>query len=100
MATSANISGIKAYLRYKPLAYLQRLSDTIAATVSEEVTITGTAADGGSATGEVSFPRLDYLTVVMDVRREKGDYPMNSDGSVVSRQLGTRPDYSRTWAVT
>jgi len=36
----------------------------------------------------------------MDVRRELGDYPLNADGSIVSRQLGTRPDYSRTWAVT
>jgi len=38
--------------------------------------------------------------VVMGVRAEKGDYPANSDGTIVSRQLGTRPDYSRTWAVT
>ena len=36
----------------------------------------------------------------MDVRKEKGDYPANSDGTITSRQLGTRPDYSRTWAVT
>jgi hypothetical protein len=100
MASSPNISGIKEYLRFKPLAYLQRLSETIAASVTEEVTITGTSADGGSASGEIAFPRLDYLTVVMDVRREKGDYPLNSDGTIVSRQLGTRPDYSRTWAVT
>ena len=97
---SPNIGGIKQWLRFKSLSDLQALSNTIAALAVEEVTITGTAADGGSASGEVAFPRLDYLACIMDVRRELGDYPLNADGSIVSRQLGTRPDYSRTWAVT
>jgi len=97
---SPNTGGIKAYLRYKSLEELQILSDVVFTGASEEVTITGTAADGGSASGQVTFPRLDYLACIMEVRREQGDYPYNSDGSVTSRQLGTRPDYSRTWAVT
>jgi len=95
-----NVSGIKQWLRYKPLEELQDLSDSIAALACEEVTITGTSAEGGSANGEVAFPRLDYLAVIMDVRKEKGDVPLNADGTLTSRQLGTRPDYSRTWAVT
>jgi len=94
------VSGIKAYLRYKSLAELQALSDTIFSAATEEVTITGTAADGGSANGEVAFPKWLYLSVVMDVRAEKGDLPTNDNGTIVSRQLGTRPDYSRTWSVT
>ena len=96
----AKVSGIKSYLRYKSLEELQALADSIFASATEEVTITGTAAEGGSANGEVAFPKWLYLEVVMDVRKEKGDYPANSDGTITSRQLGTRPDYSRTWAVT
>jgi hypothetical protein len=94
------VSGIKSYLRYKSLEELQVLSDAIFLSATEEVTITGTASDGGSANGEVTFPKWLYLEIVMDVRKEKGDYPANSDGTITSRQLGTRPDYSRTWSVT
>jgi hypothetical protein len=94
------ISGIKSYLRYKSIEELQALSDAIFASATEEVTITGTAAEGGSANGEVAFPKWLYLEAVMDVRKEKGDYPTNDNGTITSRQLGTRPDYSRTWAIT
>jgi hypothetical protein len=94
------VSGIKAYLRYKTLAELQAMSDAIFAAASEEVTITGTNADGGSASGEVTFPKWLYLSIVMDVRKELGDFPTNDNSTIVSRQLGTRPDYSRTWSVT
>lgn len=96
----AKVSGIKSYLRYKSLDELQDLSDSIFSAATEDVTITGTSAEGGSANGEVTFPKWLYLEAVMDVRKEKGDYPLNSDGTLTSRQLGTRPDYSRTWAVT
>jgi hypothetical protein len=96
----AKVSGIKSYLRYKSLEELQALSDTIFSAATEEVTIIGLASDGGSATSEVTFPKWLYLEIVMDVRKEKGDYPLNTDGTIVSRQLGTRPDYSRTWSVT
>ena len=94
------ISGIKSYLRYKSLDELKALSDAIFSAATEEVTITGTSADSGSATGEVTLPKWVYLEAVMDVRKELGDYPSNSNGTIVSRQLGTRPDYSRTWSVT
>jgi hypothetical protein len=94
------VSGIKAYLRYKSLAELQALADAIFSAATEEVTITGSSADGGSANGEVTFPKWLYLEAVMGVRAEKGDLPTNADGTIVSRQLGTRPDYSRTWSVT
>lgn len=96
----AKVSGIKSYLRYKSIAELQALANAIFSAATEEVTITGVGADGGSANGEVTFPKWLYLEVVMDVRKELGDYPANSDGTIVSRQLGTRPDYSRTWSVT
>ena len=96
----AKVSGIKSYLRYKSLEELQALSDTIFSAATEEVTIIGSSADGGSANGEVTFPKWLYLEIVMDVRKELGDFPSNANGTIVSRQLGTRPDYSRTWAVT
>jgi|GEM_PF-1396566 hypothetical protein len=107
MASSTNatfdhqkVSGIKSYLRYKSIEELKALSDSIFASASEEVTITGTAADGGSANGEVAFPKWLYLGVVMDVRAEKGDAPLNTDGTALqSRQLCTRVDYGRTVAV-
>jgi hypothetical protein len=99
-SNTPNVSGIKQWLRFKNLEELRELSDSIAALACEEVTITGTSAEGGSANGEVAFPRLDYLDVVMAVRREKGDVPLNADGTVTSRQLGTRADYSRTVSVT
>lgn len=88
------VSGIKSYLRYKSLAELQALSDSIFASATEEVTITGTSAEGGSANGEVVFPKWLYLECVMDVRKEKGDFPTNGDGTITGRQLGTRPDFS------
>lgn len=88
------VSGIKSYLRYKSLAELQALADNIFAEASESVTITGTSAEGGSANGEVAFPKWVYLECVMDVRKEKGDVPVNADGSVTGRQLGTHPDFS------
>lgn len=94
------ISGIKSYLRYKSVEELQALADSIFVSATEEVTITGTAADGGSANGEVAFPKWLYLEAVMDVRKEKGDFPTNADGTITARQLATRPDYSRTWSVT
>lgn len=96
------IGGIKTYLRYKSLSDLQALADTIFASGAvEEVTITGTSADGGSANGEVTFPKWLYLEAIMDVRRDKGDYPLNADGvSIAARQLCTRPDFSRTWSTT
>ena len=100
-AEHARISGIKSILRYKSVEELRFLSESIYLDATEEVTITGTAADGGSANGEVTLPKWVYLEAITDVRKEKGDYPMNEDGvTIVSRQLGTRPDYSRTWAVT
>ena len=94
------VSGIKSYLRFKSLEELQALADTIFASACEEVTIVGTSAEGGSANGEVAFPKWLYLEAVMDVRKEKGDVPLNADGTLVGRQLGTRPDFSRTWSVT
>jgi hypothetical protein len=100
-AEHARTAGIKAILRYKTLEELRFLSESIYLDATEEVTITGTAADGGSANGEVTLPKWVYLDAVMDVRKEKGDYPLNDDGvTIVMRQLGTRGDYSRTWAVT
>jgi hypothetical protein len=91
---SPNISGIKQWLRFKSDEELAALSDNIAASACEEVTITGTAAEGGSANGEVAFPRLDYLDVVMAVRAEKGVVPLRADGTMIGRQLGTFADFS------
>lgn len=88
------VSGIKAYLRYKTLAELQALADAIFASATEEVTITGTSADGGSANGEVTFPKWLYLDAVMGVRAEKGDAPTDENGQVIARPLGTFPDLS------
>ena len=94
------ISGIKAYLRYKSLAELQALADAIFSAATEEVTITGTSADGGSANGEVSFPKWLYLQAVMDVRAEKGDLPTNESGQMIGRSLGSMPDFSGLrWSV-
>jgi hypothetical protein len=88
------VAGIKAYLRFYALQDLKDLADSVFAAATEEVTITGTSADGGSANGEVTFPKWLYLEVIMDVRKEKGDIPLNTDGSITGRQLGTFPDFS------
>jgi hypothetical protein len=96
----AKISGIKSYLRFKSLEELQALSDSIFSAATEEVTITGTSAEGGSANGEVTLPKWLYLEAVMDVRKEKGDVPLNADGTMMGRQLGTSPDFSAVrWSV-
>ncbi|MDR1284517.1 MAG: hypothetical protein LBK99_27455 [Opitutaceae bacterium] len=43
---------------------LHALADKLGDSAFEEVTITGNAYEGGSATGEVAFPRLAYLGAV------------------------------------
>jgi hypothetical protein len=77
------VAGIKSYLRYKSLPELQDIADAIFVASTEEVTITGTAADGGSANGEVTFPKWLYLEVVMDVRAELGDLPPTGRNAMV-----------------
>ena len=96
----SKLAGIKSYLRYRPISELKELADSVFASATEEVTITSTNADGGGAAGEVTLPKWSLLEAIMDVRRELGDYPQNADGTLISRQLGTRPDYCRTWSVT
>lgn len=94
------LSGIKAYLRYKSVEELAALADCIFTAAVEEVTITGSSADGGSANGEVTFPKWLYLQAVMDVRAEKGDLPTNENGQVIGRSLGSMPDFSGLrWSV-
>jgi len=79
----AKVSGIKSYLRYKSIAELKALADAIFSAATEEVTITGTSADGGAANGEVTFPKWLYLEAVMDVRAELGDLPATTRSAMV-----------------
>ena len=89
------IAGIKSFLRFKPLRELQELAYTIFSAATEEVTITGTAADGGSANGEVTLPKWVYLQAVMEVRQEMGDVPKDASGAIIRRDIWTRVDMSR-----
>jgi hypothetical protein len=93
-------AGVKFFMRFEDVEVLFQKGKDLAQSAVEEVTITGTAADGGSANGEVTFPKWLYLQAISEILKEKNYVPLNSDGTITSRQLGTRPDYSRTWAVT
>lgn len=82
------MSGIQAYLRRKyPLEKLNALADAVFTTATEEVTITGTAADGGSANGQVTFPKWLYQQAIEEVIIEKGG------GATTARQAMVFPDY-------
>jgi len=94
-------AGIKKYLRrVYTQTQLQTLADSLVSQAQEEVVIISTAADGGSASGEISMPAGELLLVVEEILQDLGVYPVNADGSIVARQLCTRPDFSRTWSTT
>lgn len=94
-------AGIKKYLRRtKSVEELKGLADSCFGKAIDEVIIVNTSAEGGAATGEVSMPAGILLNAVEEVLAELGEVPLRSDGTVIARQIATRPDYSRTWAVT
>jgi hypothetical protein len=68
-----NIYSAKLYLRRKYAAdpsSLKQLADQIAACAFDAVTLTGQAFEGGSHSGQVTFPRLDYLRAIEEVIAE------------------------------
>jgi hypothetical protein len=93
---SVKVTGVKMYLRrkYQDADSLAALADQCFIEASDEVVITSTEADGSSAMGQIRFPKWLLLTAVEELIIELGFQPLTS------RQLGTRPDYSRTWSVT
>jgi hypothetical protein len=92
---SAKVLGVKNYLRRtKSTAELQQLADDTFFNASEEVTITSTSSDGASAMGQISFPKWLLLGVIEELLLELGVFPGTT------RQLATRPDFSRTWTTT
>lgn len=94
-------AGIKRYLRRtKSIEELKAIADSCFGKATEEVVILNTSAEGGSAGGEVSMPAGILLLAVEEVLAELGEVPLRADGTMIGRQLGTRPDYSSTWSVT
>jgi len=87
-------AGVKFFMRFEDTAVLVQRGKDLAISAVEEVTITGTAAEGGSANGEVMFPRWLYLQAISEVLKERGYLPTNEDGTIISRQLGTFADFS------
>lgn len=69
-----HIATAKKYLRRKyasDLTGLRALADKIAEeALGDAVTLTGLSAEGGSQTGQLVFPRIDYLAAIEDVIRE------------------------------
>lgn len=89
------VQGIKSYLRRTKTAdELLTLADTTFLSASEEVVITQTSADGGSAIGQISFPKWLLLGLIEELIQELGISP------ATTRQLSTRPDFSRTFSTT
>lgn len=75
MADAAqNIATAKKYLRRKyaaDLTGLRALADQIATeALGDAVTLTGQSSDGASHTGQLVFPRIDYLAAIEDIIRE------------------------------
>jgi hypothetical protein len=88
-------AGVKKYLRRtKSIEELKALADACFGKAVEEVVILNTAAEGGSAGGEVSMPAGILLNAIEEVLAELGEVPLRSDGTMIGRQLGTRPDFS------
>jgi hypothetical protein len=94
-------AGVKKYLRRtKSVEELKALADSCFGKAVEEVIIINTAADGGSAGGEVSMPAGILLNAIEEVLADLGEVPLRADGTIIGRQLGTRPDFSALrWSV-
>jgi len=73
MTSTEQILVAKKYLRRKyanDATGLRLLADTIATGAFEAVTITGNSYEGGSASGQITFEPLAYLSAVEDVIAE------------------------------
>ena len=93
-------AGVKFFMQFEDSEVLFQRGKDLAHSAVEEVTIVGTSAEGGSANGEVTFPKWLYLKAIAEVLKERGFVPTNSDGTMQFRQLGTRPDFSGLrWSV-
>jgi hypothetical protein len=92
----AKIAGIKSYLlRNSSLEDLRDLATKVFNQAVEDVTITGTSAEGGSASGEVTLPKWVYLSAI-----EECIAVLDPSAIIQTRQLGTRPDFSNLrWSV-
>jgi hypothetical protein len=92
----AKISGIKSYLlRNLLLEDLRELEKKVFNQAVEDVTITGTSAEGGSANGEVTLPKWAYLNAITECIAV-----LDPTASVQTRQLGTFPDFGNLrWSV-
>lgn len=89
------VQGIKSYLRRTRTAEdLQILADQIFLNASEEVVITSTSADGGSAMGQISFPKWLMLGVVEELLVEMGITP------ATARKMSVVPDFSAAISCT
>ena len=90
------LRGCKLWLdRTQSNEYLLTLADTVATSSTDEISITSTSAEGGSAMGEVTFPKWLLQIAVEELIREKGIFTPSS-----ARSLCSRPDWSRAWATT
>jgi hypothetical protein len=73
-STAENISTAKRYLRRKyatDLPGLRALAETVAGeALGDSVTLTGQSFEGGSHTGQLVFPRIDYLGAIEQVIAE------------------------------
>ena len=93
-------AGVKRYLRRtKSVEELKALADACFGKAIEEVVIINTAAEGGSAGGEVSMPAGILLNAVEEVLLDMGVVPTDANGMIISRQLCTKADWGRTIAV-
>lgn len=76
MTSADRILAATKYLRRKyagKLEDLKILAESVAAGAFDKVTITGNAYEGGSASGEVTFAALEYLSAVEDVIADMDD---------------------------
>lgn len=76
MTSGERILAAKKYLRRKyanDLPGLKALAESVADGAFDAVTITGNSYEGGSASGQVSFEPLEYLSAVEDIIEEMDD---------------------------
>ena len=79
MDDASKLETIKQYLRRKyasDLAGLKTLADTIAASATESVTLTGQTFEGSSHQGVLVFASIDYLAAIEAVIMEIDPSPV------------------------
>lgn len=83
---STPIAAIKLYLRRKYAGRVNELkafADQVFAEASDEVVITSNSFEGGSASGQVRYNKMDLLQAIEELLVEAGEAPLGGRQAMV-----------------